>query len=921
MLKHILLLLIMLVSVCSINAQKASIKGTVTDTLNKQNLKNAVVTILRSKDSILYKFVRTNDKGSFELNNLQAGKYIMLVSYPSYAEYSDNIILSDTSQLHLKQIPVITKAKLLEEFIVHQRVSPIRIKGDTTEYLADSFKVKPGATVEDLLKKLPGITVNSKGEITTQGERVQKVLVDGEEFFGDDPTMATQNLNAKDVARVQVFDKKTDQAALTGIDDGQKNKTINLILKDDAKKGYFGRVEGGTDFSNYYQFKGTANKFTATSKLAGYVTADRTGKNNMSWEEEQDFGNITTVIDGDNVMIYSEGDEFSNYNTQGIPENLTAALMYNKKFGKYKSNTTNNYSYKQQRNAGEGTTTTQYILPDTVYYNNQKRNFNNSKWQQYLSTKNEFNIDSASSITVNAKAAWGHNSQNTYYQSEYLTAKQIPVNANKRNNTSEGNKNDQKADIFYRRKLNKAGTRLLTASIGITNSNNTTEGYLLNQTDFYSYGIIDSTQIINQRKAGSNKATSLQGLASYTQPLSKKLALNLNYTFNTNNNEQDVNSYDKSSSGKYDSLNILFSNHYKFINTSHKEGFALNFNDKKVNAKIGLAVQQLNMKQTNLYKDSSFERTFINFFPTGSFRWKFSSSGNININYYGNMQQPTLNQLQPIANNNDPLNITIGNPDLKPSFNNSIYLNIGDYKILSKRYMSFYGNVSFTANAFSSKNLVDTLGRRIYQTVNINGNYNYSLGVNYSQDLKFWGLVGGISPRFSANRNKNFVNGIENVTKSYNITPAVNISKSIEKKLDVYIDYYPRFNHSESSINTAAVTEYWTHSISTSIDYKFAKGWSLNTNIDVNLRQKLSPTDPSTNSTIWNATLERKIIKKKDITAILTVNDILNQNLGFRRDINSNFISENTYTVVQRYFLIGLRWKFAKNKKINDDED
>ncbi|MBS1669838.1 MAG: TonB-dependent receptor [Bacteroidetes bacterium] len=900
-------------------AQKATIKGTVTDTLNNQNLKNAVISLLRSKDSVLYKYARTNEAGKFELNNLAAGNYIIRVSYPNYVVFMDALSLSDTSNLTFNQLPLITKAKLLEEVIVKQKISPIRMKGDTLEFLADSFKVKEGANVEDLLKKFPGFTVNSKGEITAQGQQVQKVLVDGDEFFGDDPTLATQNINARDVAKVQVFDKKSDQATLTGIDDGQKQKTLNLVLKDDAKKGYFGKAEAGTDFDKYYQGKITANKFTSTSKMGGYITADRTGRNNMSWNEMQDFGSLnTTIMDGGGIMIFSEGDDFNNYNQQGIPENLVAAFMYNKKFGKYKNNTTNNYTYKHQNLAGESTTNTQYILPDTVYYNNQSNHFNNSKWMQSFNTKNEFNIDSSNTITVNAKGAWGQSNNYSLFNSAYLSSSLQKVNTSNRTNTSSGNKNDQKADIFYTHKFNKAGTRVLTLNATYTNNNNNSEGFLYSETDFYKNGVINSTQIVDQRKTNISTGSNLQGLVSYTEPISKKVSLNLNYTINGNTSEQDVRTYEKRN-GKYDSLNLLYSNHYKFINTSNRGGFTLNYNTKKINGRIGLAVQDLVLKQTNIYKDSSMQRNFTNFFPTASFRYKYSSSGNFSINYDGRTNQPSLYQLQPIANNSDPLNIIIGNPYLKPSFTHNINFNFGDFKVITKRNIYGYGGFNLTQNAFANKSIVDSLGRTTTQTVNVNGNYNGYFGISYGRTIEKIGLEINLRPNLNINRNINFINGLENITKSYNAGLQFRLSKSEEKKYDVSVSYNPNFNHSTSSVNATAITEYWTHTISSDINYKFLKGFILNSDINANFRQKLNAADNKNNSIVWNASVEKRILKKKDISLIVSVNDILNQNIGFNRNISSNFISENTYTTVQRYFLFSIRWKFAKNKKVNED--
>jgi hypothetical protein len=844
----------------------------------------------------------------------------MVVTYPNYVDWIDSIQVIGTAPMNIA-VALTTKAHLLEEVIVKQTIAPIRIKGDTTEYLADSFHVKAGATVEDLLKVMPGISVNSKGEITTQGQKVQKVLVDGEEFFGDDPTMATQNLNAKDVAKVQVYDRKSDQATLTGIDDGSKEKTVNLIMKEDAKKGYFGRVEGGTDFKDYYQSKLTASRFTSTLKAGALITADRTGRNGMSWEEMQDYGSISSTVENGNVQFNWEGDdEFDSWGQQGIPENLQAAFMVNKKFGALKNSTANNFSYNHLNLAGDGYTTTKYILPDTVYYNNQTRSNSSSKWKQNISTKNEINLDSVTTLTINAKGSRGKSNSYSLQSGEYLTGSGIPVNTSNRTNTSFGDNNSSKADIFLKRKLNKAGTRSVTLSTGISNNAGNSDGFLYNKTDFYVNGSPSSTQVIDQRKLNTSNSQSVQALASYIEPLGKKVSLNLNYIFNTNNTEQDTRSYEKQN-GKYDSLNLLFSNHYRFINTSHRGGFAFNYITKKITAKLGLAVQDLSLKQTNMYKDSSFARKFTNFFPTANMRWKFSSSGNIYLNYNGNTQQPSLMQLQPIINNNDPLNIVIGNPDLRPAFNHSLYLNLSDYKVLSKRSIWTYGSFNFTQNAFSNKTTVDSFGKRTSQAVNVSGNYNYYAGFNYSKNIKFLKMDVGFNPRISGARNINFVNGLENITKSYQVGPGINISKYIEKKMNLDLSYSARFNHSESSINTGAVTEYWIQSVDLYFNYTFKKGFSINSNGSYNYRQKLSPTDKNNNTMVWNASIEKKLFKKKDISAIITVNDILNQHIGFSRDISSNYISENTYTTVQRYALFSLRWKFNKNRKDPNEDD
>ncbi len=901
------------------NAQSVPLKGSVTDTVSKMGMHNAVVYLKDPRDSSLVSFTRADSKGNFHLGSVAAGRYIMVVTYPNYVDWIDTVQVKEAASM---EIPVYltTKAHLLQEVIVKQTIAPIRIKGDTTEYLADSFHVKPGATVEDLLKVMPGISVNSKGEITTQGQKVQKVLVDGDEFFGDDPTMATQNLNAKDVAKVQVFDKKSDQATLTGIDDGTKQKTVNLILKEDAKKGYFGTATAGSDFNKYYQSKISANRFTSTLKAGALITADRTGRNGMSWEEMQDFGSISSNVDNGDVTFRWEGDDdFSPWGQQGIPENLQTAFMLNKKFGKLKNNTANNFSYNHLNLAGDGYTSTQYILQDTVNYSNQTRSSSSTKWKQNFSTKNEINFDSATTLTVNVRGSRGKNSSYSTQDGEYLDASRAPINTNKRVNTANGETTNTRADIFLKRKLNQAGTRSITLSTGLNNTQTNSEGFLLNQTDFYINGLPAGTQAIDQRKQSLNDTRTVQALASYTEPFGKTMSLNLNYTFNSSNTDQDTRSFEKLN-GKYDSLNLLFSNHYRFINSSQRVGFAFNYVTKKITAKAGLAIQDLKLKQTNIYKDSSYARTFTNFFPTANLRLKLSSSGNMNLNYNGYTQQPSLMQLQPILNNTDPLNVVTGNPDLRPGFMHSFNLSVSDFKVLTNRSIWGYASLNFTENAFSNRSVVDLQGRRTTQTVNVNGNYSYYAGFSYSRQIKLFKLELGFDPRISGTRNVSFVNGRENITKSSRIAPAVSIRRYIEKKMGIDLTYNMAFNHSESSINPGAVTSYRTQGVELYLNYRFKKGLQLNTEFEYNYRQKLSPTDRNNNAAVWNFSMEKKILKKQDITVILSVNDILNQRIGFNRDITSNYVSENTYTTVQRYALLSLRWKFSKNRKSDEDQ-
>src|SRR5215831_11170557 len=264
------LVLSLFVIVQSNYAQNSSIKGTVIDTSEKKILGNSVIALLKKSDSTLLRYTRSDKSGNFTIAGLTPGTYVLMITYPSYADYMDSFDLKDHLETDLGKISMTLKSQLLQEVIISRKLGAIRIKGDTIEYKADSFYLKAGSTVEDLLKKLPGIQVDKDGKITAQGETVQKVLVDGEKFFSDDPTIATRGLTADVVDKVQVFDKKSDQATFTGIDDGQKTKTIDLKLKEDKKKGFFGKLELGSDGKNYWNNNVMLNAFKKNRKFSAF---------------------------------------------------------------------------------------------------------------------------------------------------------------------------------------------------------------------------------------------------------------------------------------------------------------------------------------------------------------------------------------------------------------------------------------------------------------------------------------------------------------------------------------------------------------------------------------------------------------------------------------------------------------------------
>lgn len=917
------LLVILLTSSLLSFAQSSTVKGVVSDTLNKATLHQAVVSLIRKGDSVLVAFTRSGPTGEFTVKNVPAGKFILKVTFPKYADFIDEVTVTEGQPTDIGKVNLILKSQLLAEVVVSQKLGAIRIKGDTTIYIADSFKVKEGANVEELLKKMPGIQVNKNGEITAQGEKVGKVLVDGEEFFSDDPAVVTQNLRADAVKNVQVFDKKSDQATFTGIDDGEKTKTINLQLKEDRKKGFFGKakVAGGTP--NSFENEAMLNAFKGKRKAAVFGTMANTGKAGLNWQDNEKFGGGSNMqYNEEEGYFYSmfESDEFNTwggrYNGEGLPSAWTAGAHFSNKWNADKRNINLNYRYYKQNIEVEGTRKTQTILPTTQFFANEVRRTFNSNIRHQLNGFYDLMLDSFSSfkLTVSGNRTRGRSFAN--YGGLTTDDKERKINESMRNLRSDGEKQQFNSSLLFRHKFRKKG-RTLSVNVDQTYNTNETEGYLTFDNRIYdTAGNFIDHDTLDQRKLNSLKAFTFNSRASYTEPLSKTTFLEVNYGYRVANSEALRNTFNKTVSGnspKYESRDSLFSNDYQFRINTQQGGLNLRVNKKNFVYSLGGNISYAQFRQTDLTTDSLFSYSYLNLFPRATFRYNFGPQRRINLNYNGNTRQPSLEQIQPIRENTDPLNIQIGNADLKQEFRHNMNISFSDYKVLTSRNVYLSASFSFVDNAISSRSTVDSANRRTTQYVNVDGNYNLNLWFGYWFQIKKLKLNIGFNGGGFKGKFYNFVNNRENVNDNGNLNISMDIWHDKENKYSFGIS--PRFtwNTSKSSLRPDVVTQYWTSESDVNATVHLPWKLELNSNATFFLRQKTDVFTRDLNTVRWNAYLAKKFWKNSAGEIRMSVFDILDQNIGFQRNANSNFISENTYTTIRRYWLLSFTWNFTKN--------
>ena len=897
------------------NAQENLLKGSVADTLNKQVLYNAVVSLLRPKDSVLIKYVRTDQQGNFQLNGVPNGKFLILVSYPNYADYLDQLTIDDTHSKDLGNIPLMTKAKLLEEVIVKQKISAIRMRGDTTEYRADSFRVSANANVQELLRKLPGITVNGKGEISAQGQKVEKVLVDGEEFFSDDPAVVTQNLRADAVEKVQSFDKKSDQAVFTGIDDGQKTKTLNLVLKEDKKKGYFGKVEAGSDFDRYRYGKTMLNVFKGKKKAAAYITSDNTRYETLNWSERRNYGEDmntqTEMTEDGGIMMWSNGDDFSW--GRGLPNSTTGGLHFSNKWNQDKHNSVNTYQFNDLRVNGVNTSTTQTLLPDGSFFvNNSDQSFNNLKRRNRLRSTYEWQIDSTSNLKIIGTGSMINNRSNNSFTGSSLDSKGFKLNETSRQTIMESDEQNLIANIFWRKRFKKKG-RTISINADINSTRRTGDGFLFATNTFFTGGV--NTTRIDQKKTNDENISGLSSKVSYTEPIAKNTVLELNYRFENNRNNAERNTLEGgvNGAGKYETMVDSLSNHFVFNNFGHTGGFNIRYNYKKINFSIGTGVGSVQFNIEDLRKNRNRSANFTNFLPAANFNYQIKKQTRLGLRYNGNTRNPSLQQINPIIDNTDPLNLTIGNANLGQEFRNNLELFFSDYKVLKSRNLYLSANYSFVNNAITNSNTIDkTTGKRINQAVNVNGNYNFNMWSSYGFELfPSFNLNFDFNP--SINRFVNIVDGKENVNDSRNIRLGIGSGYWGDKWINYWFNISAINNYSKSSINPNNITRFWNYNANFNMEMKLPKKWYINLDGDIDFYQKTSVFANQRNVVLLNGSVKKSIDKKESWQVQFRVNDIFNQNLGINRNISSNFISETTQQAIRRFGMLALTYNFSKN--------
>lgn len=799
-----------------------------------------------------------------------------------------------TQRAHLNDT-VFHKVDSLKAAIVTATLRP-RIKGDTIEYNTSNIRLRAFANVEELLGRLPGLQIDANGSIMLNGEKIQHLLVDGEDIFGNNPTLVTRNFDASKIDRVQLLDRKSDQAVFTGVDDGTRTKTLNLVLKQSAKDGYFGKVEAGGNTNGFYNANVALAGFSKKEQFTALGIAANTG-----------VVGFTNNVGGASASLTVQAgtmDPLGALAGVGIPQFAGTALHYANTWNGTVDHVTGNYQYSYFSTHPISTTQTIQTLSGSVYNQSQQsQSFNQQDqhwgvgvydWQPSANSAVKLVLHGSTSVRNNQFSASGASRINDTL-----------VNNNQRTIRDGINQNNMGADLSWRTQIKKTG-RIFSLQFSASNTGNKTNGYLYSiDRLFLSNGNVQSVDTVDQRKQISDNATAISGSTTYTEPLWNGTILAFSYGI-SRVVDRPLDATFNRGDGKYIELIDSLSNHQQTTTISQRCIINLQGSAHHLTYNLGSDFIGYSYRQRDLLTDSVLQLHSLVLAPRIIATYNFNPETKIQFLYNEMEQKPSAAQLQPVKNNNDPLHITLGNPDLRPAFNQSFHLDFHRFKT----WMINVGlSLSLASNSISTKTITDSLGRQISQPVNVDGGHTAAL--NFSVNRKIMGIDLGLHATGNYSLTVNYIDVDLSRNNAYTGGGGFSLNKYEADKYKLQLNTDFVYFNQVSSVNTAAPVHYWTQTHTGTFTLYLIRNYEINTNASYTWQQKTNTFATNNSVLLWNSYISRSFLQNR-LVIKAQLNNILNQNAGINRTNVNNVNTETSTNILGRYWMLSMIYHFDR---------
>ena len=883
---------------------------------------SATVMLLLAKDSSLVSFGVSDKLGFFELKNVSRGDYQVKITFVGYANAVKQVAASDFSApiLEVGTLQLLPASSELDVVVIRGERSPVTVKRDTIEFNAGSFKTKANANVEDLLKRMPGIEVETDGSIKAQGEQVQKVMVDGREFFGRDPKLATRNLPADAIEKVQVFDKKSDQSVFTGIDDGQREKTINLELKEEKRHGAFGNIMAGAGTTDRFQAKASINKFNKGNQLSFLGMGNNINEQGFSMDDYMNFSGGSAQMGGGggggNIRIQMDGGGGQggvplNFGGRqnGILTNYAGGVNTNQDINE-KTKLSGSYFYNNlNQNISKELDRVNYLPNGSYNFNQVSKQVNQSDNHRANMIVDQL-LDSSNSIKLTVNATQTNSEQDLQSFSQTMSVSDVLQNESARTTYSLAKSMIVNSDLLYRHRFPKKG-RTLSTTLTARLSQSESDGTLQSTNEFY--GPVYQEKLLEQTNTQRTDNQTYGMQFSYTEPLGNRKYLEFNYNIRTNRNDVIRDVYDVLNGQS--TYNDTLSNRYKSNYLFSRPGLNVRVNRQKFNFAFGASYQNTHLVGDLILRDTTIDRTFENILPVVRFNYDFSSFRHLRFDYETSMQEPSIQQLQPVIDNSDPLNLSAGNPNLSPGFTNQFRLSYTHFDPVTSMGIFAFVNSNYTTNAIAYSQAVDPRTLiRLTVPVNVADNLRISGNVNFGMPIKKLNGRFNIGPTYTYTRSINLLNLQENKADQRTYGGTIRYDYTLKEILTLGVSATLSQQKTEYSFNTQQNQQFLNETYTSEANVNFLKNYSFNATFDF-YHYRSQTTDFDQTIPLMGMSFSRFLLKNKVGELKVGVVNLLDKSLSVNQTATSNYLQQETTNNLGRFYMV--TFIYALNKQLN----
>jgi hypothetical protein len=870
-------------------SQRVTIQGSVQNASDKSVMPGAIISIQKATEEQPSNGVMTDGNGEFRFEKVAPGSYLVKINYLGFKPVSRSVDVSD-QPIDLGVLLLVEDANELQEVTIVGQVATATLKGDTTDFNAAAFKTAADASAQELIQKLPGVTMED-GKVQAQGEDVQQILIDGKRYFGTDVAKALQSLPAEVIANIQIFNKKSDKAEMTGIDDGEDIKTINIVTKPDRRRGQFGKLSGGYGTDDRYMVGASVNFFNEDRRFT--VTGLSNNINTTSFSADQSN---------------DRGDRPQN----GIIKTNSIAVNYSDMWSP-KIETSGSYSYTNQENFGVQSRFQQFIsVADSGRVYNQNSRSTNQDGTHQANLRIDYKINAKNRLLIHPRltAQTGEDFSDFLGRTENVNSplNQIENTANATNsNVSFSN------FLLYSHQFNKTG-RGITLRLRNDWSRNNSDNFRLADNVYFREP--DRNITLNQYTDFNSNGNSWEIDLTYTEPLGKYGRIEIQHERGNRYSDSKRQLYDFSEiTGEYTDLNVGLSNTFKSDYVTEESEVGYQFRNEKLRFQVEAEYQRAKLHNDQFFPgEFTLERTFQNILPAARFEYKFSKTKNLELEYRARTDAPTIGQLQDVYNISNPLYVRTGNANLGQSLQNRFR---GQYRAQNPdnnrtffamteatTASNFIGNSTITARSPIPLTAVDTLqvGSQLTRPVNLDGYWTIRSFANYGQPLDFIKSKLSLFAYVNHTRLPSLIDSLANYTSTTYYRVGASLSSNISENVDFYLSTRTGYNVVNRSLRKTT-ENYFNQSTRARLTWVVWKGLVYRTDLSHQLNTGLSA-GFNTNFLIWNMSIGKKVFANQRGEISLSVFDLLKQNISIRRNVTDILVEDVQSNVLQRYFML-----------------